>query len=203
MEVADVATIFWDTASNDFRLRPEAVDAIGKGLLVSQENIHIDTMLEVVADTMVAHNILSETLSEPMYDFLGNERPNPPSIGAFEAYDGAENNTTPYVNIEHSKELRSKFAQGTIQALVSPNPSGSVARIDYVLSRNLPHLEITIWDVRGRMVRNLFNGETPKGTYSRFWDGRDHEGNRLPPGSYLLRFRSQLNQFQTKFTIVH
>lgn len=47
--------------------------------------------------------------------------------------------------------------------------------------------ELTIHDLRGRLVRELVTGEVPIGRHSVVWDGLDEAGQRTPSGLYVAR----------------
>ena len=70
---------------------------------------------------------------------------------------------------------------------VHPNPaSGGPVRIDWELGR--PGLiRLAIYDVAGRLVRELeTRGETP-GAWESTWDGRDENGLRVAGGVYFAK----------------
>jgi hypothetical protein len=46
---------------------------------------------------------------------------------------------------------------------------------------------LTIYDIRGRLVRTLAEGPLTKGTHSYAWDGRDDSGRPVPSGTYIYR----------------
>jgi flagellar hook assembly protein FlgD len=43
------------------------------------------------------------------------------------------------------------------------------------------------YDLAGRLVRVLVEGEIPAGSHEAVWDGRDASGHSAPSGSYLAR----------------
>ena len=49
---------------------------------------------------------------------------------------------------------------------------------------------IAAYDVNGRLVRTLWNGEMDAGVRTVTWDGRTDRGARAPGGVYFLRFES-------------
>ncbi|MFO7651239.1 MAG: C25 family cysteine peptidase [bacterium] len=68
----------------------------------------------------------------------------------------------------------------------SPNPFRSAASARL----NLPvagRVRVAVYDVSGRVVRTLVNGEMPAGTHSLRWDGRDEGGRRVANGTYLFK----------------
>lgn len=67
-----------------------------------------------------------------------------------------------------------------------PNPFVSQTRVSY-LCANPTDLRIDIFDVDGRLVRNLFGQSVQKGTKSIVWDGCDDIGRKLSAGIYFVR----------------
>jgi hypothetical protein len=68
----------------------------------------------------------------------------------------------------------------------SPNPFGPATVIKYALD-HAADVELDIYDVTGRTVRTLFQGEQPGGEHRAIWDGRDDLGNELASGRYYYR----------------
>ena len=80
--------------------------------------------------------------------------------------------------------------------------------IEFVLSRiSVPQeIDVDIFDLGGRLVRQLDTGLLRGGQYVRppagddptlspgFWDGRDDDGVLVVPGLYLVRVQAQLDQ---------
>ena len=48
-------------------------------------------------------------------------------------------------------------------------------------------VEVAVWDLSGRRVRQVYEGLDDVGIYERMWDGRDASGRLVPPGLYLYR----------------
>lgn len=79
---------------------------------------------------------------------------------------------------------------------ISPNPFtpngdgvNEVVNISYKLLRltSAVPVAIEIYDLSGRLVRRVYEGEDPVGEYSHVWDGRDDSNGLVPPGLYLYR----------------
>ncbi len=51
-------------------------------------------------------------------------------------------------------------------------------------------VHLDIFDVRGRRVRRLLDGERSAGTHHLVWDGRDDRGRPLGAGLYFLELRT-------------
>jgi flagellar hook assembly protein FlgD len=47
--------------------------------------------------------------------------------------------------------------------------------------------EVSVYNVRGQLVRRLFTGEIAHGWQRYLWDGRDDRGQTSAAGVYLVR----------------
>jgi hypothetical protein len=83
---------------------------------------------------------------------------------------------------------------------VSPNPFQNVTVIWFDLSQT-ENVTLEIFDLLGRQVRRLRDGNLPAGTYSALWDGRDELGNFSSSGVYfaILRTRSWIQKQKLLF----
>lgn len=70
-----------------------------------------------------------------------------------------------------------------------PNPFQHSTAIHYDLP-NEGRARLTIYDVRGRMVRTLVDGQEPAGASVAVWDGRDDLGRLSPNGIYFCRLEA-------------
>ena len=72
---------------------------------------------------------------------------------------------------------------------LSQNPFSSTTSISFEMSE--PGITtIEIYDLTGRNVSTLFNGEVTAGKHSVQWDGTNHNGARIPCGLYICRIQS-------------
>ncbi|MBA7516841.1 Outer membrane protein assembly factor BamB [subsurface metagenome] len=69
----------------------------------------------------------------------------------------------------------------------SPNPFSLNTVVRYALPVK-KQVELNIYDVNGRVVKILVNGEIDAGYYTACWDGRDDVGKKAPSGVYFLKF---------------
>jgi len=69
---------------------------------------------------------------------------------------------------------------------VGPNPFLGRTILTYSLEAAGP-ARLSIFDVAGRSVRRLLEGEQPAGTGVLSWDGRDEAGRPVPSGIYFCR----------------
>ena len=71
-------------------------------------------------------------------------------------------------------------------------PNGDGRNDQATLSFDLLHLvqetpvTISLQDLSGRKLKDLYRGELSAGSHSRSWDGTDARGTPVPPGVYLL-----------------
>jgi len=70
-----------------------------------------------------------------------------------------------------------------------PNPFNGGTTIHYSLERSF-NVQIAIYDVRGRLVKRLFNGERESGMHRIEWDGRDTSEKTVPSGLYFARMKA-------------
>jgi len=69
---------------------------------------------------------------------------------------------------------------------VTPNPFTEKATIRFDLRKDAL-VEVRIFDVNGRSVRQLYDGRLTAGAHALTWDRRDENGRRVSSGVYLVR----------------
>jgi hypothetical protein len=87
------------------------------------------------------------------------------------------------------------------RATAYPNPFNPQTTIAWELPAAGP-LRVDIFDASGRLVRNLWNGETEAGPGSVTWNGRDESGRHAGAGVYLTRVISGAESLTSKITMV-
>jgi hypothetical protein len=70
-----------------------------------------------------------------------------------------------------------------------PNPFVGSTSISFSVMRE-SHVELEVFDIRGRKVVTLVSGAMPAGRHLARWDGRDEAGHSVSPGVYFYRFRA-------------
>ncbi len=71
-----------------------------------------------------------------------------------------------------------------------PNPFFNTTTISYHLQRP-GKVRLSIFNLQGREVSILYEGQRSQGTHKVTWDGSDNSGNKLAAGMYLYRLQSQ------------
>ena len=75
------------------------------------------------------------------------------------------------------------------RAAVYPNPFESETRVKFALA-NEGVVDVSVYDVAGRLTRTLFSGNLPGGAHDIPWNGLDSEGAKVKAGVYFIRVRS-------------
>jgi hypothetical protein len=85
-----------------------------------------------------------------------------------------------------------------------PNPFNPRVRISFVLPGSGPRvpLSLRIYDVRGRLVRDLASGFLVPGRYERIWDGITVSGEAAASGVYVCRLVSGRSEREAKLTLL-
>jgi outer membrane protein assembly factor BamB len=70
-----------------------------------------------------------------------------------------------------------------------PNPSSGRTTVELALAEG-GRATLAVYDLSGRRVRRLVEGEVAAGTRRVVWEGRDEAGESVPAGLYLLRLEA-------------
>ncbi len=82
-----------------------------------------------------------------------------------------------------------------------PNPFNPTTTISFQLDRR-QHVTLSVFDVRGELVRVLVNGTMPGGPHREKWDGRDNDGKNLASGVYFLQLRASDHTLARKMVML-
>jgi subtilisin family serine protease len=83
-----------------------------------------------------------------------------------------------------------------------PNPFNPQTRIVYHLDRD-GHCELSIFNLNGRLVRNLVDRFAKAGSHITEWNGRDEGGQIVPSGVYLYRLKFENRVKTKKMSFIH
>jgi len=84
---------------------------------------------------------------------------------------------------------------------VYPNPFGSYARVTYSVAKDNSPVRLSVYNLRGELVRDLVSGFQGKDTYTTTWDCRDQQGKTCGNGVYLMVLKAG-NESYVKRTIL-
>jgi hypothetical protein len=71
-----------------------------------------------------------------------------------------------------------------------PNPARGVTDVQFELAE-AQALDVLVFDVAGRLARDVQSGAMAPGSHDVPWDGRDASGRRVASGVYFLRVESR------------
>jgi hypothetical protein len=83
----------------------------------------------------------------------------------------------------------------------SPNPFNSRTCIAYNLARD-GHAWLSIFDLRGRLIRTLVDDVQTRGPHTVIWDGRDSSKGELASGVYFYRLKTSTEESLGKMTLI-
>ncbi len=78
-----------------------------------------------------------------------------------------------------------------------PNPFNATTRIEFDVPTQAD-IRLDIFDLQGRLVKKLVDGDIEAGVHSATWDGRTDSGERASSGIYLYKLSSSIGFNQTR-----
>lgn len=79
---------------------------------------------------------------------------------------------------------------GVVLGAPTPNPAPGGTALFYRLPAQ-QNVQITVHDLRGRLVRTLVDGDAQDGEHHLQWDGKDGRGQRSPAGVYFFNLKTR------------
>jgi hypothetical protein len=84
---------------------------------------------------------------------------------------------------------------------VYPNPTKGQAQIEYSL-KSSSSVRLGIYDVTGRLVRDVVNEAQPAGVHRASWDGKNASGHQASSGIYFVRLIAPEVNKTARFVVV-
>jgi len=85
----------------------------------------------------------------------------------------------------------------------NPNPFNSSCNIEFGLANGDDgNVDIKVYDILGKKVRQLMDSELDPGYYNVVWEGRTDAGNRVPSGTYFIRFEGAGRKITKKVSLI-
>ena len=69
----------------------------------------------------------------------------------------------------------------------TPNPFNPITHISYEVPVDGAHVSIVVFDLAGRQIKALVDGDKPAGEHQTTWDGTNEFGQEVPSGVYFYR----------------
>ncbi|MCF6238339.1 MAG: T9SS type A sorting domain-containing protein [Candidatus Marinimicrobia bacterium] len=83
----------------------------------------------------------------------------------------------------------------------SPNPFNPTTMISVELLQDAD-LNVSIYDLKGRLITNLVNQRYTRGDYQFMWDGTSQAGISVPSGVYIYTIQSGNNMISSQITML-
>ncbi len=85
-----------------------------------------------------------------------------------------------------------------------PNPFNSSTIISFTIHANLAYSDVrlNVYDIHGRLVRKLLNGNLPANNYLTRWDGTDDNNKAVASGVYIYKLQVGNNWLSGKMILV-
>ena len=100
-----------------------------------------------------------------------------------------------------TRRKRGPALRGRWLAAARPNPRRGAPQFAF----SVPEpgtARISIYDLEGRRIARLYDGEASAGVHELSWDGRDESGARVPPGIYLVRYAGPGGSESRRFAVM-
>ena len=88
------------------------------------------------------------------------------------------------------KEKDSPLPQGFALEQNYPNPFNPTTSISFSIGQRA-HVELTVYNLLGQMIRVLVDEIKSAGNYTAVWDGTDHTGRLVGSGIYFYRLKAE------------
>ena len=78
-----------------------------------------------------------------------------------------------------------------------PNPFNPSTKIDVEIAKR-SHLDISVFDLNGRLISNIYSNNQLPGVYTYTWSGKDKTGQLVSSGVYFIQVKSGSNLHNQK-----
>ena len=95
------------------------------------------------------------------------------------------NQGTPATAVASETATPTAFALGANY----PNPFNPATTIPLAVPAGAKNVDLTIYNVLGQPMRQIWTGPLPAGEYELTWDGRDAQGQPVATGVYVYRLQ--------------
>lgn len=101
------------------------------------------------------------------------------------------------VGVEEEKEASSN----SFIFFAKPNPAKRQTVLNFQLTR-VTAIELSIYDIQGRLVKKLISDIKQAGTHKISWDGLDGKDNRVSAGIYFCRLKTENTDYLEKLILM-
>jgi hypothetical protein len=83
-----------------------------------------------------------------------------------------------------------------------PNPFNPQTTVAYSVANDNSHVSLAVYNLKGQLVRNLYDGSTTRGDHTLTWNGTDHAGASCGSGTYFVRIQIGQDVFYQKASLM-
>jgi len=109
-----------------------------------------------------------------------------------------------YYHIKHSQKvtISESIATPVVQLHQNyPNPFNPQTNISFYLSQD-DSITLSIYNIRGQKVKDLYNGTMKSGMHSIVWNGRDKDNRQVSSGVYFYKLNTNHGSIQKKMLLL-
>ena len=189
-------------STNSYTLTFDTSDFHANAYGTVQYNSNVFNCLRIVEDRRITTNSYDNADS-----LLGSFTQNVTTIyfmGAGNKYYAAATRTSVFGIANYNSQVNSEFIN--VQTGIEPIANGNLPD-NFVLSQNYPNpfnpstsiqlslpartsVKLSVYDILGREVVVLVDGELSAGSYAVEWDGKDKTGSTVTSGVYLYKLET-------------
>ncbi len=162
-----------------------ATESANLGFILERRDEHSDW--QQVASYKMSNELLGQgtSVTETRYAY-NDDTVNP---GETYTYRLSDVNTNGEVNELATVAVEVVYIPTTTQLLPAyPNPFNPSTTIRYDLAKD-GYVNIAIYDILGKQVRSLYNGEQTIGSFDLQWNGLDEQGSQVSSGIFFVRMQ--------------
>ncbi len=99
------------------------------------------------------------------------------------------------------RDINDQLPNGYLLLQNYPNPFNNATAINFVVPR-AANVQLAIYDLNGRLVKNLVNDRMDAGQHKIIWNGLDENGRTVSTGVYIYQMKSDDYQASKKLLLV-
>jgi len=84
------------------------------------------------------------------------------------------------------------YLKNFLYVIIIPNPFNPITTIQYELP-NYSNVQVTLFDITGRTIKEIKFGEMAPGRHAYVWDGTNDVGNLVSTGIYFFQINAGSN----------
>ncbi len=106
------------------------------------------------------------------------------------------------IKSQYKKPILADKSKTVLSLSNYPNPFNPSSTISYSIPENT-NVSLTIFDMQGRVVKNLVHGYKKSGKHSVIWDGKNEIGSTVSSGLYIYVLRTANKAISKKMLMIH